>query len=599
MSSTVRRLPWPFRAEGTGISPLKIVQRAGFLWLTLGASIALFVVSRGKWSDALVDSGREWIVPDSLARGDLLYRDVVYWFGPFTPYFHAAFFKLLGSSFRTLVIAGVVGSAGTLIALYLALRIVTEKREAVLWTALAVPVLVFMPNAGGSILGMGYRMWHAAAFALGAVVVASGGTVSRRPLSRAILVGILCALAGLCRTEWGLAALLASVLATAYGAGRRLGWRSVATTLTAFLLLFGGTIAVFCLAAGWKSVVEDCHVLLTGLPTETRLFLLNLSGVRDWESGLAQMLYSAAMWLGVYFLLELAAIHPVDPQRLRRRVSGLAVLFLVLALAAVLGGAGGAIMLSAAPAVCIGALVVGLRNPRERSAVALSAFGLLGVFVSFRRPFHISDSPYVGPPLLFAFVCAAALLSLAVGREHVPVARARLAKAVPGFLCALIALSFAVRFRGYLDDPRIAIPGTNGMLSARPEAVAEVVSVARTVRLATPQGGGLIVFPEGEVLNHLSGRPNPLRNKLYIPGYLTEENELEILRELTRAGPTAIAIWDRPISEYGRTSFGFDYGVSLSRWSEENCDHKRFAPKPRVSRTRPRIQVSLCTAGGS
>jgi len=67
------------------------------------ASVGLFLVSRGKWSDAIIDSGREWIVPDALARGDLLYRDVVYWFGPFTPYFHAAFFRIFGSSFSTLV----------------------------------------------------------------------------------------------------------------------------------------------------------------------------------------------------------------------------------------------------------------------------------------------------------------------------------------------------------------------------------------------------------------------------------------------------------------------------------------------------------------
>ena len=56
----------------------------------MAATAALFLVSRGLWSDPLIDSGREWIVPDALARGELLYRDVAYWFGPFTPYWHAA-----------------------------------------------------------------------------------------------------------------------------------------------------------------------------------------------------------------------------------------------------------------------------------------------------------------------------------------------------------------------------------------------------------------------------------------------------------------------------------------------------------------------------
>ena len=80
--------------------------RVGFGTAVAVATAVLFTVSKGKWSEAIIDSGREWIVPDALARGELLYRDVVYWFGPFTPYVHAALFRILGSSFATLVVAG-------------------------------------------------------------------------------------------------------------------------------------------------------------------------------------------------------------------------------------------------------------------------------------------------------------------------------------------------------------------------------------------------------------------------------------------------------------------------------------------------------------
>src|SRR5207249_10307282 len=85
-------------ADGRRTQAMK-TRRLIFTLLLVAPTILLFLVSRGKWSDAIIDSGREWIVPDALARGDLLYRDVVYWFGPFTPYFHAAFFALFGSSF--------------------------------------------------------------------------------------------------------------------------------------------------------------------------------------------------------------------------------------------------------------------------------------------------------------------------------------------------------------------------------------------------------------------------------------------------------------------------------------------------------------------
>jgi hypothetical protein len=108
------------------------------------ATIALYVVSRGKWTDAIIDIGSEWMWPDALARGDVLYRDVVYWFGPFTLYLHAGFFRLFGSSFATLALAGVVASALTLVVLRACLRLVTGRIESLLWTALAIPLLVFM-----------------------------------------------------------------------------------------------------------------------------------------------------------------------------------------------------------------------------------------------------------------------------------------------------------------------------------------------------------------------------------------------------------------------------------------------------------------------
>ncbi len=45
------------------------------LLLTAAAATAgLWIVSRGKWSDAIIDSGTEWIYADALERGQKLYR---------------------------------------------------------------------------------------------------------------------------------------------------------------------------------------------------------------------------------------------------------------------------------------------------------------------------------------------------------------------------------------------------------------------------------------------------------------------------------------------------------------------------------------------
>lgn len=548
--------------------PGEKLRRALALLAFLIATAALYAVSRGKWSDPIIDSGREWIVPDTLARGGLLYRDVVYWFGPFTPYFQAAFFRAFGSSLGTLVLSGAVASAAVLAALHAALRLVTDRREALLWTALAVPALVFMPNAGGSLLGMGYRIWHAAAFTLAAIVVSSRAKPPRAVLAL-LGAGALAGLAGLCRTEWGLVAAGAAGLCRIARAGRvRDAVAESAPIAAGFAAVFAGGLAPFLARAGGAAVLRDGHVLLTGLPEETRTFLVAFSGVHDWKRGIVQMAYSFAMWFGAWLVVDLAA----RPRPARAAAKSLLPVVAILAAAAALGGASGAVLFSAAPLVCAVALATALSRRRSPRAAATAAFAAAGLLLSYRRPFHIGDSAYVGPPLLFAFVSAAALLSHAVSSARPRPVRVRLRGAIGAAVAILVASSFAGRFSQYVSDDRVAIPGTEGMLSARDGVARDLALLTRGIRAESRPEDGLVAFPEGEIANLLSGRRNPIRHKLYLPGYLTAANEPEVLAELQRARPRIVLLWNRTTSEYGPAAFGGDYAKSIGRWIAENYD---------------------------
>lgn len=182
----------------------------------------------------------------------------------------------------------------------------------------------------------------------------------------------------------------------------------------------------------------------------------------------------------------------------------------------------------------------------------------------------MTDAPYVGPPLLFAFCCAAALLRLMVVSEKKQLFRHRLRSGILAGIAVVATAAFAGRVLRYASDDRVPVPGTDRMLSAQPELSREIANLAAAVRRNTRQGEGLVVFPEGEVLNFLTDRPNPLPHKLYLPGYLTVRNEEKILSELKRARPAAVVIWKRPTGEYGPARFGEDYGRRISRWIEEN-----------------------------
>ena len=125
-----------------------------------------------------------------------------------------------------------------------------------------------------------------------------------------------------------------------------------------------------------RAVIEDGHVLLTGLPRETRTFLVAFSGVGDWRRGVAELLYSAAMWAGAAVLLEVVSLWKTERAAARRRLRAVAVILPVLLAAALLGGASGAVVFSAAPLVSFAALVAGLRRPGRRAPPrAASALG--------------------------------------------------------------------------------------------------------------------------------------------------------------------------------------------------------------------------------
>ncbi|HEY7574086.1 MAG TPA: hypothetical protein VIB08_02920, partial [Thermoanaerobaculia bacterium] len=156
---------------------------------------------------------------------------------------------------------------------------------------------------------------------------------------------------------------------------------------------------------------------------------------------------------------------------------------------------------------------------------------------------------------------------------------------------------FAARLLQYRSIEASPVAGTSRMLAARPEAAREIEALALAIRRETPSGGGLVVFPEGELLNFLAGRGNPIRHKLYLPGYLTDGNETEILRELRQAPPAAIVLWRRPTSEYGRGLFGVDYGRKIRAWIDETYRVTPFRAPGAPARSNPAFLLGVRSSG--
>ena len=379
------------------------------------AAVALFVVSRGKWSEPLIDSGREWIVPDALARGELLYRDVVYWFGPLTPYVQAAFLRVFGSNFASLVVAGAVSAvAGARPSLP---RTASRDAEA----------------RGGALDGSGdpgarlHAQRRRGAARDGIPHLARRGVRAGRRGDRLLAERARSARrVGRRRRVRGPRRPVPHGVGSGHARGRRPRRASAARDREArdrraALAVAGWASGLrrrprrLRLEAGATPVIADGHVLLTGLPARPGTFCWPSPASPDWRSGLAELVYSAAMWSALFLVAALLSRPSPSRRGSRSRPRGGA------------RDPRGRRARSAAPAA---------RRSLQRGAPRLPGGagggrpvrdgsprrGPCGLRASRASPsptgglFHIGDSAYVGPPLLFAFVCAAGLLWLAASR---------------------------------------------------------------------------------------------------------------------------------------------------------------------------------------
>ena len=85
------------------------------------AAIA-FVQSYARWLDPIIDTGRDLYIPEQIARGAKLYRDIRYQYPPLAPYLLALITGAIGHSLAAYVAIGIAQSAAIAASLWIALR---------------------------------------------------------------------------------------------------------------------------------------------------------------------------------------------------------------------------------------------------------------------------------------------------------------------------------------------------------------------------------------------------------------------------------------------------------------------------------------------
>jgi hypothetical protein len=497
------------------------------------AAIA-FIQSYGCWLDPIIDTGRDLYIPEQLARGAKLYRDIRYQYPPLAPY----------------LLALITGGIGHSLASYMAIGIAQSMTIAAsLWMALRRPLPAFaatlsfaaMCFCGASTWGANFLFPYSygATIGMALLCIALAAFVhARNALALSMLL-----LASWCKVEYAIASLL---IVTILAIGRRVTFRQVAAYATALPASIAA-VAFYFRDTNWWS--ENVFAAWQH-GARARHFFEVVSGVASWKEQLLQIAIGLAGIAAIFFL-----------QRWRSWLAGAAIVVVAILIADHSFFRAWAVLQW---------IALGWALVRDRESPLL-IFAAFSVATTLRIPLNVSPSWY-------GFVLTVPTLALAAYTLfcYVPVWR-RLSSLRPvggqagkpalrprgGFLAFLWLAPFVTNAGADLwqqheryAQKQYAIVSPRGTFYDWNQDRAVILNRM----IATVRGGTLAVMPEGITINYLTQTRTPLTFHTFTPVETADLSiEEAIVRELTAHPPGRVLIVSRDVREYGSRGFGIDY----------------------------------------
>lgn len=584
-------------------------------------------VSWHRWGNPLVDCGREMNQPLRLIRGEMLYSQVRHIYGPLSPYVNATLYRVFGPSLATLYADGILTAIIILALVYWLSRRLMGPAGSTAAT-LSVMWLCAFKQAGNYILPYSYSALHGCALGLatlallirfvelraGAQLAAaegSGGRVAasrtRRASASLLLAGATAGLATLAKTEMGLAALCAGVIAvvlSGYPSWRRASIWGVMFIAPAALLLLG-VYGYISSLVGWRTLAEDSLLFLRHLPPDLVYFNKRVSGFDQPVQSIIQMIGAAARLASL--AVTIAAISLLLT-RGRKTAAGARVaigdhlsvsdagrashgqIWLLLAasiLVFVLIPFTGSLAFETGPYLAMPVLLLGLMglefarhrreissgvfNPGTISLLIILVYALASLArVILRVRSGGAYSSYLLPASVIIFTYAWAHPFANLFREQ----RTRnLARNIGiGLILADAVLTAGLLSYRFLDKNTYALETDRGTMLTIPDVGAAMKEAITLIKSETVEGESVAVMPEGTSLNFFTGRQNPLREEITTPGYLDLEGERRAINQLEQSNTRFVLITNRPTSEFGPKRFGRDYCQVLMQWIEQNFE---------------------------
>jgi hypothetical protein len=286
----------------------------------------MLVASWQRWTQPLIDHGREMNLPARILAGERIYDDVQVLYGPFAPHFNALLYRIFGIHLSVLKTAGAVCAILILLMIYRLARELMSDWESFLVAGLAL-VLCALKSTANYIQPYAYAALYGVVFALGSLVAIVGYIHSRGrhtglpqrnetpvprsrdrhtglPLLWMVLAGSLAGLSLISKPEIALAGLAAGFAALIVEslAERKPLWRDAAFFSAPVVIIAAVTYAIILSRTPLRVLLEDNHVLFTAMPPQLIYFNRHVSGLARWHSSVLFSLAGIgvfALWVGV------------------------------------------------------------------------------------------------------------------------------------------------------------------------------------------------------------------------------------------------------------------------------------------------------------
>jgi hypothetical protein len=282
-------------------------------YLLLAASFLLAAwAGWDRWGDLWGDTGRELDLPRRMARGERLYSDLRWYYGPLAPHVNAALYRIFGVHSEVLAWAGVASAAVLTVALVAVVEPLAGRWAACAGAFAFVHLCAFKHLSNLAIFNWAMPYTYAATYGMlasvGSLLALLRHVRAGRTASLTVSVALL-VLAALAKAEAAFPALVVHSVATVLLAlTGRLRWRRHLAVYGLGVALLVGIYGGLLLAVGPSLWTENLAALAN---PSSRAYIAWSSGTSDVRASLASMGWSAAL-LGGELAFALVAARLAD-----------------------------------------------------------------------------------------------------------------------------------------------------------------------------------------------------------------------------------------------------------------------------------------------